>query len=183
MLRSTNCVVLCSLWSLHHSYTFGKCVHSTEHIIYTAWIQLDMQLEVKCLSVTCTYTHYDKGLFRLNIYLAKTCIIQEVALSVYKHNTVKPPINVFLITNVKYNLSGGNLIRWCAWTIDTEHWSKGKSYIQERAWGFHCRCGSCYLNSGNLWEILSKGNITKKKLRAGVYINCNSKFIIWQKIV
>jgi len=28
---------------------------------------------------------------------------------VYKHNTIKSPINVFLISNVRYNLNGGKL--------------------------------------------------------------------------
>lgn len=74
---------------------------------------------------------------------------------VYKHNTVKSPIHVFLISNVRYNLTGGKLNnKVVCLNYHTEQWSARKSYIQKHVRGFHHKHESCYLNSSNLWEIL-----------------------------
>lgn len=52
--------------------------------------------------------HYDRTLFILNMYHANTSVIPEVT-SCVQTQQVKSPINVFLISNVRYNLTGGKL--------------------------------------------------------------------------
>ena len=80
LVRSTNYVThytaLSSLGSLHPSYTFRKCVHSTEHIFYTVDTAMYMLKEVKWSLVT--HTHYDRKLFILNMYHANTSVIPEI---------------------------------------------------------------------------------------------------------